>query len=60
MFHSCRKVFNGRGIKQRKKHGEICKNKSDPLTCDEEQLWKLKILGSNNFKSLNYNIFYIL
>ena len=45
----------------RKKGMGKCKNKSDPLTSDEEeQLWRLKVLGSNNPQSLNYTIFYLI
>ena len=48
-------------VKLREKGMGKRKNKSDPLTSDEEeQLWKLKVLGSNNPKSLNYTIFYLI
>ena len=61
MFDNCRKVLNGKAIELREKGMEKHKNKSDPLTSDEEeQLWKLKVLGSNNPKSLNYTIFYLI
>ena len=61
MFDSCRKVLNGKAIELREKGMGKCKNKSDPLTSDkEEQLWRLKVLGSNNPKYLNYTIFYLI
>ena len=61
MFDNCRKVLNGKAIELREKGMGKRKNKSDPLTSDEEeQLWKLKVLGSNNPKSLNYTIFYLI
>ena len=61
MFDNCRKVLNGKAIGLREKvHGKH-KNKFDPLTSDEEeQLWKLKVLGSNNPKSLDYTISYLI
>ena len=61
MFDSSRKVLNGKAIELREKGMGKRKNKSDPLTYDEEeQLWRLKVLGSNNPKSLNYTIFYLI
>ena len=61
MFNSCRKVYNGKAIELKEKGMGKRKNKSDPLTSDEEeQLWRLKLLGSNNPKSLNYTIFYLI
>ena len=45
MFDSCRKVFNGKAIELRERHGKM---QSNTLTSDEEQLWRLKVLGSNN------------
>ena len=61
MFDNCRKVLNVKAIELREKGMGKRKNKSDPLTFDEEeQLWKLKVLGSNNPKSLNYTIFYLI
>ena len=44
MFDSCRKVLNGKAIELRQKGMGEHKNKSDPLTSDEEeQLWRLKL-----------------
>ena len=61
IFDNCRKVLNGKAIELREKGMGKFKNKSDALTSDEEeQLWKLKLLGSNNPKSLNYTIFYLI
>ena len=61
MFDSSRKVLNGKAIELREKGMGKRKNKSDPLTYDEEELlWRLKVLGSNNPKSLNYTIFYLI
>ena len=60
MFDSSRKVLNGRGIELREKVMGKHKNKFNPLTSDEDQLWKLKVLASNNPKSLNYTIFYLI
>lgn len=60
-FENCRKVLNGKAIELREKGMGKRKNKSDPLTSnEEEQLWKLKVLGANNPKSLNYTIFYLI
>ena len=61
MFDSSRKVINGKAIELRQKGMGKRKNKSNPLTYDEEeQLWRLKVLGSNNPKSLNYTTFYLI
>ena len=38
MFDNCRKVLNGKVIELREKGMGKRKNKSDPLTSDEEQL----------------------
>ena len=37
MFDSCRKVLNGKAIELREKGMGKRKNKSDPLTSDEEE-----------------------
>ena len=61
MFESCRKVLNGKAIELREKGLGKRKNKADPLPSDEEeQLWRLKVLGNNSPKSLNYTVFYLI
>ena len=62
-FEGCRKLLNGKAIELREKGMGKRKNKSDPLSeKDEEQLWRRKVLGGYNAKSLNYtwSIFYVI
>jgi len=60
-FEGCRKVLNGRAIEVRENGMGKRKNRSDPLSeQEEEQLWQRKVLGASNPKSLNYTIFFML
>ena len=60
-FEGCRKVLNGRAIELRENGMGKRKNRSDPLSeQEEEQLWQRKVLGASNPKSLNYTIFFML
>lgn len=60
-FEGCRKILNGKAIELRENGMGKRKNRSDPLSeQEEEQLWKRKILGAYNPKSLNHTIFFML
>jgi len=60
-FEGCRKVLNGRAIELRENGMGKRKNRSDPLSeQEEEQLWQRKVLGASNPKSLDYTIFFML
>ena len=56
----CFKTAEKSAIELREKGFGKHKNKSDPLTSDEELLWKLKVLRSNNSKPHNYTVFYLI
>ena len=58
-FEGCRKVLNGRAIELRENGMGKRKNRSDPLSeQEEEQLLQWKVLGASNPKSLNYTLFH--
>ena len=60
-FEACRKVLNGKAIELRENGMGKRRNKSDPLSEQEEdQLWQRRVLGGYNPKSLNHTIFYML
>lgn len=60
-FESCRKVLNGKAIELRENGKGKRMNRADSLSeQEEEQLWQTGVLGSNNPKSLNYTVFFVL
>ena len=60
-FEGCRKVLNGKAIELRENGMGKRKNRSDPLSeQEEEQLWQRRVLGGCNPKSLNHTVFFLI